>query len=344
VKSPTVFDVAERAGVSKSTVSLVNQDSPLVSPDTRLKVETAAKELGYVYNRAAATLRKPKSATIGLVIPNLRNNFFAEAVIGVEEFFRAGSSAGNKTLFLSHHLESPEKLTDAVRSMLESRVDGLIIVPALNLASKNNLQMLVQGTPTVFLSRKPSFKATYVGPDNFVAGKAAAQHLIEHGYKELMLMGGNSGSSAFDERMEGVLAAINENPNKKIKFSALQFTPSRSEGFTHTQNFIKTNQALPAVIAYNDLVATGVISAASSSGLTAGKDYAVVGVDDIEEAKFLTPPLTTINTKPVQIGRQAAIELERLIESGNKGKPMTVIVPNELVVRGTCGCSEVSSK
>jgi LacI family transcriptional regulator len=136
LKSPTVFDVAERAGVSKSTVSLVNQDSPLVSPDTRLRVEAAAKELGYVYNRAAATLRKPKSATIGLVIPNLRNNFFAEAVIGVEDFFSKGSTTGSKTLFLSHHLEDQEKLIDAVRSMLESRVDGLIIVPALQSSSK----------------------------------------------------------------------------------------------------------------------------------------------------------------------------------------------------------------
>lgn len=341
MKSPTVFDVAERAGVSKSTVSLVNQDSPLVSPDTRLRVEAAARELGYVYNRAAATLRKPKSATIGLVIPNLRNNFFAEAVIGVEDFFSKGSTTGNKTLFLSHHLEDQEKLIDAVRSMLESRVDGLIIVPALQSSTKSALQSLVQGTPTIFLSRKPTFKASYVGPDNFVAGKLAAQHLIEHGYTDLMLMGGNSGSSAFDERMNGVSAAIKEYPSKKIKFTQIQFSPYRAEGFSHTQSLISRTGKLPAIIAYNDLVATGVISAASAQGLTAGKDYAVVGVDDIEEVQFLTPPLTTINTRPVLIGRQAAMELERLIESGNQAKPTDVIVPNELVVRGTCGCGEV---
>lgn len=340
MKSPTVIDVAERAGVSKSTVSLVNQDSPLVSPDTRLRVEEAARELGYVYNRAAATLRKPKSATIGLIIPNLRNNFFAEAVSGVEEFFSKGSSAGSKTLFLSHHLEDPEKLIDAIRSMLESRVDGLIIVPTLQLPKKSDIQSLVRGTPTIFLSRKPSFQATYVGPDNFLAGKAAAAHLIMHGYKHLVLMGGNSGSSAFDERKSGVMAAVEENASKKIKFTQVEFTPSRAEGFSQTKDYMDHNNLLPAVIAYNDLVATGVISAATAAGLTAGKDYAVVGVDDIEEAKFLNPPLTTINTQPVRIGRQAAIELERLIEGGTAGKSASVIIPNELVVRETCGCGE----
>lgn len=341
MRAPTVIDVAQRAGVSKSTVSLVNQDSPSVSPATRRRVEAAARELGYVYNRAAATLRKPKSDTIGLVIPNLRNNFFAEAVSGVEEFFSKGSSAGSKTLFLSHHLEDSERLSDAVRSMLESRVDGLILVPTLGSTGRPDLQSLVTGTPTIFLSRRPSFRATYVGTDNFVAGKSAAEHLIGHGYKELMLMGGNAGSSAFDERKEGVLAAMAEKPTAKIRFTQLEFTPSRAEGFAQTQNLIRQSKSLPGIIAYNDLVATGVISAASAANLRAGKDFAVVGVDDIEEVKFLNPPLTTINTRPVQIGRQAAIELERLIESGNTGKAKTVIVPNELVARGTCGCSEV---
>lgn len=339
MKTPTLVDVAQRAGVSKSTVSLVNQDSPLVSPDTRLRVEAAARELGYVYNRAAALLRTPKSATIGLIIPNLRNNFFAEAVSGVEEYLSVGSTSESRTLFLSHHLEDPQKLSTAVRSMLESRVDGLIIVPTQRWPEQLDVRSLTDRTPTVFLSRKPPFQASYVGTDNVNAGKIAAEHLLSHGHKELILMGGSAGSSAFEERKIGIMAAIEAQSDQSVVFSEMQFTPSRLEGYRNMQQLMGSRSTLPAIVAYNDLVATGVLSAASELGLSAGRDFSVIGVDDIEETKFTNPPLTTVNTRPVEIGAQAAIELERLIQNNVEKRTSTLILPNKLIVRGSCGCN-----
>ena len=333
----TVLDVARHSGVSKSTVSLVLQDSPLVKDSTREKVQRSAEELGYVYNRAAASLRKTRSGTIGLVVTTVKNYFFAEAVSGVEGYFASGEPTGHKTVFLGQHFEDPERLHAIVRSMLESRVDGLIVVPTIHGVLDADFRSLVQGVPTVYLSRRPSFPGAYVGPDNYHAGYAAARHLVDHGHRQVVLLGGVKGSSAFDERVAGSSAAARDTMGQTVDFRYFEFSPSREGGYQAMIELISSGETIPGIVAYNDLVATGVMSAATENNLVAGRDFAVVGVDNIEESRFTHPPLTTVDTHPGEIGIAAATGLARLI-GGAEAERESVVLPNELLIRNSCGC------
>jgi LacI family transcriptional regulator len=336
LKPVTVVDIAKHSGVSKSTVSLVLQSSPLVKASTRQKVIRSARELGYVYNRAAASLRKTGSGTIGLVVTSISNQFFAEAASGVEAFFTREGVQG-KTVLLGQHFEDPKRLVSIVRSMMESRVDGLIVVPALEMDSASEFDELVRQVPTVFLSRRPSSAGVYVGTDNFMAGSSAGAQLLGHGYKEILLMGGNAGSSAFEERLDGLKSAVTLDGSDDATIRTVQFPPTRDNGFDAMQETIASSEGPFAILAYNDLVASGVLAAATLAGLSAGVDYALVGIDNIEEARFTTPPLTTVDTRPNLIGTAAARALSQLL-NGSDGPPHSVILPNDLCVRQTCGC------
>lgn len=333
----TVLDVAKHSGVSKSTVSLVLQDSPLVKDSTTEKVRRSAEELGYVYNRAAASLRNTRSGTIGLVVTSVKNYFFAETLTGVEGYFASGEPAGHKTVFLGQHFEDPDRLHSIVRSMLESRVDGLIVVPTIHGLLDSDFRALVQSVPTIYLSRRPSFPGAYVGPDNYHAGYAAARHLIDHGHRKLILLGGVLGSSAFDERVAGSTAAAKDTMGETIGFQSLEFNPSCEGGYEAMTQLISSGGTIPGIVAYNDLVATGVMSAAMGNGFVAGRDFFVVGVDNIEESRFTHPPLTTVDTHPGEIGIAAATGLARLI-GGAEADRESVVLPNELLIRNSCGC------
>lgn len=337
MKTVTVWDIARHSGVSKSTVSLVLQSSPLVKSSTREKVIRSAQELGYVYNRAAASLRKTRSGTVGVVVTTVKNHFFAEAVSGVEGFFANAEQSENKTIFLGQHFEDPARLNSIVRSMLESQVDGLVIVPTLEPDFGFELSNLLANVPTVYLSRRPQGSGVYVGTDNFMAGYSAGKHLIEHGLTNLVLMGGNSGSSAFDERSSGVKAAVSDLADRPTSFRGIEFRPSRAEGFTAMQNVGSAGFESLGIIAYNDLVASGVMSAAGDRGLVVGEDFALIGVDNIEEARFTNPPLTTVDTHPNDIGTSAAKELSILMQE-KKSDEKSVVLANELCVRNSCGC------
>lgn len=337
MKTVTVWDIAQHSGVSKSTVSLVLQASPLVKISTREKVIQSAKELGYVYNRAAASLRKTKSGTVGLVVTSIKNHFFAEAVSGVEGFFAAAENSENKTVFLGQHFEDQSRLKAVVRSMLESRVDGLIIVPTLEGGEDYELSALLEGVPTVYLSRRPQNPGVYVGTDNFLAGYDAAKHLVGHGCNNLRLVGGHSGSSAFDERFSGIRKAHEESGVRGGSLQTIELQPSRENGFRALKALSESSFENLGIIAYNDLVASGVISAANELGLKVGADFSLVGIDNIEEARFMQPPLTTVDTYPNAIGRSAAGELLAQMED-NKRANRDVILQNELRTRNSCGC------
>ena len=127
-RSVTLADLAEASGVSKATVSLVMRESPQVAEATRERVLRAAADLGYVYNRAAAALRSKTTGTVGLIVTTVRNPFFAEVVDGIEARF----SESGRSLILTQHSESLAMQRQQIELMLQSRVDGVIIVPAYN--------------------------------------------------------------------------------------------------------------------------------------------------------------------------------------------------------------------
>ena len=184
----TIVDVARRAGVSKSTVSLVLGGSSLVADATRERVSDAMNELGYIYHRGAATLRGAKSGVIGMVINDLSNPFYVELAIGIEQACQGGAYIP----FLANTAENPVRQQQVIRSMREHGAAGLVLAPAMG-ASASELKPLLAGLPVVQVMRRlPGLKASFVAPENKEGARKATAHLIAARHRRIAFVGGVS--------------------------------------------------------------------------------------------------------------------------------------------------------
>ncbi len=201
----TLMDVARHCGVSRATVSLVLNDSPLVAAKTRDRVREGMTELGYVYNRAAASLRTQHRDAVGVVLTNITNPYFAEFAAGLQDTL---TSSGTVPL-LAVSNEDRDQQHRLIKSLVERNVDGIVLVPAHG-TSPTDLPNLL-GTPLVLLARRfNGMDVDYVGAQNRDGGYAAAEHLYSHGCQRIAFVGGFTDSSAREERASGVEEFLND--------------------------------------------------------------------------------------------------------------------------------------
>ncbi len=332
-KRVTLADVAVEAGVSKATVSLVVRESPLVADDTRIRVLASIERIGYVYNRAAAGLRSRRTGTLGLIVSTISNPFWAELVNGAESKF----SELGQTLLFTQHSESLASQKRQIEVMLENRVDGVLVVPAVGTPPDQLARLRTAGIPTVMVCRRVAgVRAPYVGSDNRAGARRVGEHLIEHGSRQIAFLGGFAGSSPRAEREEGLLAAV-ATSRAAVDVTSMPTVPSREGGYEATRDLIKRGSDRPdAIFTYNDDVAAGVLAALVDAGVNVGSDIRVIGFDDVPGAKYSIPPLTTVNSRPALIGSIAAETLLTYLADGEADSD--VIVPNSLSVRASCGC------
>jgi LacI family transcriptional regulator len=327
-------DVAEASGVSKATVSLVVRDSPLVADDTRARVQDSIARLGYVYNRAAAGLRSQRTRSIGLIVSSIANPYFAEVVDGAE----ARLSESGHTLLFTQHSESLGTQRKLIELMLETRVDGVLLVPAHGTPAEHVERLRGAGTPVAVLTRRvQSVQVPYIGSDNRAGARKAGQHLIEHGARSIAFMGGVARSSPYVEREEGLLSAVAMSPGD-VDVRSFPSTPTRNAGYEATRQMLKSREFVPdAILAYNDNLAAGVMAAVMDHGLKVGTDIRVVGFDDIAASRYMIPSLTTVNARANLIGSLAVETLIKLM--GDPEADQDLVLPNALSIRGSCGCS-----
>jgi len=332
---PTIVDVARAAGVSKSTVSLVISGSGLVAESTRERVSGAMSELGYIYHRGAATLRGAKSGVLGMVINDLSNPFFVELAIGIEEACQGGAFIP----FLANVAENPVRQLQVIRSMREHGAAGLVISPAIG-TSLGELKALVAGMPVVQVMRRlPGLKASLVSPENREGARKATARLIASGHKRISFVGGLTSMTVREERLAGYRLAL-EDAGLPLDSSLIIETviTYAGGGAAAPQLLLNLDQPATAALCYNDVVAIGLVRALTEAGVAVGKDFAVIGFDDIEEAKHTRPALTTVAVNGRSLGSRAAQLLMRHLASGDF-EPETVLCPTTLIVRASCGTS-----
>lgn len=330
-KKVTLVDVAAHAGVSRATASLVLRGSPLVAEKTREQVLASMRDLGYVYNRAAANLRSQRSGSIGLVVTDITNPFFAELAISIEsQLFEAGY-----TVMLSNTLDQLEKQDRLLQVMQGHQVDGLLLCPAEG-SSSQTLDLLANwNLPCVLIARYLENSQTdYAGADNTLGAEMAINHLVDQGHRRIAFLGGLAGSSARNDRYVGYQNALQRHGLKVDPTLSINSPVSRQGGFDALLHLLSLDDPPSAALCYNDVVAFGAMLGLQSRSLSPGKDFAIVGFDDIADAALVRPALTTISIKPHEIG-QAAIDLllER-ITSPNK-KSRQIVLPPKIVVRSS---------
>lgn len=289
-KRPTVVDVARAAGVSRSTVSLVMQGSNLVKPETRERVQKAIRDVGYIYNRSAARLRSTKAGLIGLVINDLRNPFFAEFAISVQmEFSRHGYAT-----VLANTDENPDTQAQVIESMIEHGVSALVISPTFGRGSSTFNRIADIGVPTMQVLRKVDdrvhrFPAVLFA--NTQGGRDATRHLIECGCRNIAFIGGFEQFTTTHERVQGYREVMTAADREML---IIHGRASREFGRETAWRLIGDYPAFDGIFCFNDLVALGVNAALLEAGRRAGRDYRLIGFDDIEECAQTWPKLSSI--------------------------------------------------
>ena len=328
----TLIDVARHCGVSRATVSLVLNDSPLVAAKTRDRVRQAMTELGYVYNRAAASLRTQHSDAIGVVLTNITNPYFAEFAAGLQD---ALTSSGTVPL-LAVSGEDRALQHRLVKSLVERNVDGIVLVPAHG-STPNDLPDLL-GTPLVLMARHlKGMEADYVGAQNRDGGYAAAEHLYSHGCRRIAFVGGYVDSSAREERASGVAAFLNDHHLSLDSEHSVVCEPARPPAGEAAMHLLTKDPDVDGVVCFSDVVAFGVVDAVADVGRSIGSDVRVIGFDDVHDAGLNRPSLSSVAVPARETGRRAAqLVLERA--AGSTEPTVREEFPTKLEPRETCGC------
>ena len=312
-RRPTILDVAKHAGVSKSTVSLVLQASPTVKDTTREAVKRAMAEIGYVYNRSAATLRSASSGMIGLVINDLRNPFFTEFAASLQMHL---ADNGYATV-IANTDEDPDLQRRMISSLVEHGVSGLILSPAYGCEKETLVAIQAAGVPTIQVLRRldsdePQFP--FIAPDYQRGSALATRHLFDMGCVRVAFLGGLDGRPVTQERMSGYLSALQVAVVEPV---VLTGEATRSFGKSMTAQLIAQHPEVDGVLCFNDLVALGVLAACAEHGPQVGTDIRVVGIDDIEDCRDSFPSLSSVSCAIPALSRATADMMIAWIQNGS---------------------------
>ena len=307
MKRPTIYDVAERAGVSKSLVSLVLRDSPKVSDEKREAVHTAMRELDYTPSKLAAGLAGTRTRSVGVVIDDFANLWFVEALAGLREALASGGySLSVADSRLNAHLS-----LDPIEVFRSLRVDGIVLAGE---ASADAVARL--GVPAVVLGTRSIEAPVGTAPrpviasDEATGGRLAVRHLVTLGHRDITCVSGPGASAS--ERERGYTAEMLAHGLAPRVVRAAETSESAARAVVGAELF--ADPAPTAVFAVNDPMAVGVIGAARAAGIDVPGDLSVVGYDDSPLAAYELVSLTTIGGNPRALGEQAGHMLVALIE------------------------------
>ena len=329
--SPTIMDVANKAFVSKATVSHVLNGTRFVEPDTRLRVEQAIAELGYSPNALARSLTTNRTGTIGIVVSDASNYFFGELLRGAEDYLRPSNFAS----IICNTDEILEHEEHYLNLLLRQRVEGIIAA-----ATSQKWSILQEAehrhVPIVFVDRLfAGMHGPYVGANNAQGARLAAQHLIDSGHRKIGIIAGFQRLSSMQERMEGFKQALAQNAVPLPCEWVVPSTLSIEAGRTSAHQVLSLPDRPSALFVSNNFLMLGVLQAVKEMGLRCPEDISLVGFDDHPWASVCAPPLSVVGQPAREIGRTAAEMLHALI-NGTPVANQFLQLPCELVLRGSC--------
>jgi LacI family transcriptional regulator len=314
MKRPTIIDVARHAGVSKSTVSNVLRNSPEVSAATRAHVEQSMAALNYVYNRSAANLRSAGAGLIGLVINDLRNPFFTEFATSAQMTF---ARRGYATV-VANTDEDPELQDQVIGSMVEHGVSALLISPAYGGEAEAFRRIERSGLPALQVLRQVDPRQgrfPFASPDYAEGGAQATRHLIGLGCRRIAFVGGLADRPVTDERMSGYRAALAEAGLAPHHFPG---RPSRAMGRALARTILRDHPQIEAALCFSDLVALGMHAGFAEAGVELGRDFRLVGFDDIEDVSLVYPALSSVRCGITRFGEEVAEAMLAWIVDGTR--------------------------
>lgn len=332
-KHVTISQVADRAGVSIQTVSRVLNNRPDVAPETRLRVQQIISELGYQPYAMARGLASKRTYALGLITLDFNDYSFTQIVTGAQSeiqqhgyFFMLGSTKCD-----------PQQEPEYLRLLTERHVDGVLFARAGSEYDDEHLLNLQKGGVPIVTTGyyHPGADFTAIDIDNVSGAKKATHCLIEAGHRRIAMITGPEQIKSTIDRNQGFYTALGEaNLNIDPDLVAGGDWTHRS-GYYAMKSILEKHKSFCAVFAHNDRMAIGAIRALREAGLRVPQDVSIVGYDDIPEAEFADPPLTTVRQPMYEVGKLAARLLVQLIEDANSQHTQQLL-DTELVIRSSC--------
>lgn len=300
----TIHDVAKACGVNVSTVSRCLNGKGRINAGTRDRILAAARSLDYRPNRIARGLVTGRTHTLGLIVSDIRNPFFAEVARGVED---AANHAGCDVVLCNTDLHQ-EKQLRYIRSLVEKGVDGIIINFASAMNREQEQFLRTCGVPVVLLNRpSKAVKLSTVSIDNRQGGFLAATFLLKLGHRSLAVLGGPEDQSNHAARAAGFLGAVKAS-GRNVKTHVLHGSQNFAGGYEMTWRLLTEHADVTAIFTGNDVMAFGALRALTESGRRVPEDVSLVGFDNIEMSGMIQTPLTTIEQPKYEIGK-CAVEI-----------------------------------
>lgn len=312
----SIKDIAEAAGTTHSTVSRALRDSPKISEEMRERIQRLAREMGYTPNAVAQSLQTKRTNTIGLVVTSIADPFFPEVVKGVEEVAQpAGFS-----VFLNSSHNDPDQAIQVIEAFHRHRVDG-ILVASSRIGSNHADRMSRIEAPVVLINSEAEKDSNFhsVTVDDRTGMQQAVQHLVELGHRRIGYLGVRNRPLSNQRRKQGYLDALEEagiEPRDEwIEIAPIVETEPRNDvtvAEALVPNLFEAN--VTALLCFNDMVAIGVLMACKNQGIQVPGEFSIVGFDNIDVTRYMTPPLTTVHQLKRKMGSIAMQMLHDLIE------------------------------
>lgn len=326
----TIKDVAALAGISYTTVShVVNKTRP-VSEEVRIKVEAAIKTLDYVPSAVARSLKAKTTATIGLLVPNNLNPYFAELARGIEDYCERNGYC----VILCNSDDNPDKQRSYLRVLLEKRIDGLIVASA---GGDIGLAHGLKGvrTPMVIVDRGlDGVDADLVRIDHEYGAYLATRHLLELGHRDIATISGPENTSVAQMRLAGYCRALREAGVEVSPKRMLESDFTSTGGYSAAAVLLESNPP-SAIFAANDMIGIGVLRAAAERNIRVPSELSVIGFDDIQMSRYVYPSLTTVGQSILQLGEMAAEMLLRRIATPDLMTDQRIVTPSIVIREST---------
>lgn len=330
---PTLKDIASMTGVSVTTVSKSLKNHPDISAKQKKKILEVAKELNYVPNATARSLRKQKTNLICVMISDNTNPYYARFLKSVEE----EASAHDFFTIIFNSDEIPAREVPFIANLRGLNVAGVIITPALD--GKESIKMLRNSDIPFVISNRYVIrnKDNYVVADDEEAGYLATSHVIERRKRDdILFFGPTREVSSAKERYDGYIRALKATGMIPDVGNIVSGVFTQEQAYLAAKAIISKRRPPYSIVCYSDYIASGVCKALNESGIQVPKEVGLVGIDDIELFSFTHPSLTTVRIPKEEIGKRSVGLLFRLIEHREKDKRMDdeqIVLKPELIVR-----------
>ncbi len=333
-KEVTIYDIAERLKVSATTVSRGLQDHPTISKKTKKKIFDLVKEMGYRSNSFAKNLRRRKTNTLGVIVGKLNSHFQSAAISGIAH--TANQSGYN--LLISQSFEILEQEAAGVKTMFESRVDGLLVSLSYDTRNLKHFDdFLKKKVPVLFFDRVMDHdECMNIVIDNRKAAYKATRHLIEQGRKDILHITAPLMQNVYIDRLNGYKDALQEAGIAFREENVLINNLGMEDGRAAAAAILTRKERPDAVFAANDSCAVGCMIAVKQTGLRIPEDIAFAGFNNDPVSQVIEPNLTTINYDGYTMGQVAATHLISYLNGDSESyRTDTIVLRSELIIRGS---------